>query len=270
MEYLVVVDMEGIHGVKGENYKTINESFDYAEGVENAINEINTVVKALFDNGATKVGVWDNHGAGTSIDFSKVDSRVIRMDHTKDEYRYDFVKEHNFKRAIFLGYHSMGGTVNGVLAHTYSSKLLQYIKLEGELVGEFTFDSFIMETHGIAPIFACAGDICLKEVKGMYPEIQTVCCKYEKGRNDAEFVDSETVLTEIYNGVAKAVNSPLPKAVKKFPEVANVEIRYARPCRAESHYKNGPNGIDFPREYGDDSHVLKFKITKPQQIMQLL
>ncbi len=270
MEYLVVVDMEGVHGIKGESYKTITDSCDFTLGVENATKEINTVIKALFDNGATKVGVWDNHGAGNSIDFSKVDSRAIKMDHTKDEFRYDFTKEHNFKRVIFLGYHAMGGEVNGILSHTYSSKLLQYIKFENEYVGEFTLDSFILEYLGIKPIFAAAGDICLKEVKGLYPEIETVTTKIEKGRHDAEYIDSETVLKNIYNGVCNAVKREEPKAIKVFPKVANVEFRYLNVCRAEEHYKNGPLGIDFPREYGEDAFVIKYKITKPQQIMQLL
>ena len=72
MEYLIAVDLEGIGGVVGEPYKTLTESRDYKISTENAAREINSAVKALFDNGATKVAVWDNHGGKNNLDFSKI------------------------------------------------------------------------------------------------------------------------------------------------------------------------------------------------------
>ena len=55
MEYLISVDLEGVHGVVGEPYKSLTRASDFDTAVENAYFEINTAVKALFDNGADKV-----------------------------------------------------------------------------------------------------------------------------------------------------------------------------------------------------------------------
>ena len=80
MEYLIAVDLEGIGGVVGLPNQTLNGSPDYEVAKENAVKEINAATKALFDGGATKVCVWDNHGGGGNLDFSKIDPRVEKID----------------------------------------------------------------------------------------------------------------------------------------------------------------------------------------------
>ena len=121
--YLILLDLEGVHGVVGEPYKGLEpDCADYFVATENAVKEINAVVKALFEEGADNVYVWDNHGSGTNIDFSKVDKRAKKaiFNYTPTT-RMDFIKDLNLTANIFLGYHSMEGSLNGVLAHTYDS-----------------------------------------------------------------------------------------------------------------------------------------------------
>ena len=61
MEYLIAIDLEGIHGVVGEPYGKLSKDSPYhAPAAEAAALELNAAIKALFDNGATKVAVWDN------------------------------------------------------------------------------------------------------------------------------------------------------------------------------------------------------------------
>lgn len=37
MEFIIACDPEGIHGVVGEPYKTLNESYDYKAATEGAV-----------------------------------------------------------------------------------------------------------------------------------------------------------------------------------------------------------------------------------------
>lgn len=77
MEYLIAVDLEGVNNVVGYPYSGLSEGTEeYNKATEQAVLEINAAVKALFDGDATKVYVWDNHGSGKNIDFTKVDSRA--------------------------------------------------------------------------------------------------------------------------------------------------------------------------------------------------
>ena len=99
MEYLIAVDLEGVNNVVGNAYSGLGKDIpDYKVAVEQAVLEINAAVKALFDGGATKVVVWDNHGGSKNIDFTKVDNRVIKIDQAFPSVnRYEFCKNYNFK-----------------------------------------------------------------------------------------------------------------------------------------------------------------------------
>ena len=49
MEYLIAVDLEGIHGVVGEAFKGLSPDMDdYKVAVKNAYLEINTIANTLF------------------------------------------------------------------------------------------------------------------------------------------------------------------------------------------------------------------------------
>lgn len=265
MEYLIAVDLEGVHGVQGESYKLLRETEDYAKAIQNATMEVNAAVKALFESGATKVAVWDNHAGGGNLNFDKIDSRAVFVTGKQDEYRYDFTKAHQFSAILFIGYHAKEGTPNGVLAHTFNSREIQYVKLNGQAVGELSVDCLICQTYGILPIFAASDDVALQEIKALYPQLQTVITKYGKGKNCAEMRLKEDVLQEIYNGVKKAAatiqlvhGTPVSKKIL-------LEIRYSRVEKAVEAAQKA-NGYGIPSKMGEDTHVRFFEITQPKQI----
>lgn len=270
MEYLIAVDLEGIHGVVGEEMKTLTDSFDYADAIEGATLEVNTAIRALFDCGATKVAVWDNHGGGNNLDFSMIDSRAIPVTGRYDKDRFDFVNEHNFSAVIFLGYHAKAGTLSGVLAHTYSSKNIQYVKLNGKAVGELAVDSYICAAHGIYPLLASSDAAGISEMKEICPSAETVVTKYGKSRNEATFKSREQVLREIYVSICRSIKLGSVNKVSGFPQSASLEIRYTRAERAYRIFKRVSAEGTVPVKYGEDAHILHFEIDSPQQIIKLL
>ena len=268
MEYLIAVDLEGIHGIVGKKYEIMRTTPDYALSKENAVKEINVAVKALFDSGAHKVAVWDNHAGGGNLDFTKIDSRVTEIVNARaNRRRMDFTVEHNFAGIIFIGYHSREGTIGGVLAHTYNSLEIQYVKINGKPVGELDVDSYIASENGIPPIFASSDDKAVEQVKEISPDIVTVITKFGKGRHSAEFRDEQAVLNEIYDGVCKAVKADARKT--PFPAPVNVEIRYSKAVIAEDMLERA--GVaNIPAHYGEDSHIVEYTITQARDIPYLL
>ena len=100
MEFLIAVDLEGIHGVVGEAFCGLSADMpDYKTAVTNAHIEINAVASALFSCGAKKVVVWDNHGSGVNLKKEELDPRVILWQQIPSR-RMGFCKDFNFK-AIF-------------------------------------------------------------------------------------------------------------------------------------------------------------------------
>ncbi len=269
--YLISVDLEGIHGIVGEPYKGLGGALeDYKLATENAVKEINVACKALFEEGADAVYVWDNHGGGSNLDFSKIDSRAIKLEPSKKPTeRLDFLKGIDVCGNIFLGYHAREGTLGGVLAHTYSSVAIQYYKFNGKSLGEYEMDSVFAAQYGVPPIFAASDDICVQQMKEFTPDLTTAVTKVALGRNAAEFIDEEKVLREIYGGVKKAVNSSAELPEFSFP--CRLEVRYTRMEDAEVYYKRNRDEYGLNVEYVDnDCHVLSCEINNPFEMKLFL
>lgn len=269
-KFLIAVDLEGIHGILGEPNTKLTQAFDYKLAIENAIIEVNTVAKTLFDCGAELVAVWDNHGSGVNLDFSKIDQRVVRIDTTGNKFRFDFVDSFDFWGVLLLGYHAKEGTFGGVLAHTYNSTAIQYVKINGKAVGEITLDTQICADHNLPVIFCAADDICLKEMKEVSPNTVTVVTKYGKGRHKADFIDEEIVLENIKNGVKQSISEEIYLSSQTFLENSHVEIRYTRAEHAAEVYDRVRANAIAEVWWGEDSHTLNFTVERANIVIKLL
>ena len=263
MEYLVAVDLEGVNGVVGEPYKGLSPDMaDYQVAIKNATKEINQVAKALFESGAKKVVVWDCHGGGKNLDFSLIDSRVTPWQ-TLTKRRMDFCKNFNFSAILFVGYHSKAGSFNGVLAHTFNSTNIQYIKINGKAVGEYEIDSYIAGKYGIKPIFASSDDIALKEILNLDENVVTVKTKIAKGRNKADLIDDGVVLKNIYEGVKASVKANTKVQTISMPIA--VEIRYTRTEKAEEFF-NKAKELKIAANYKEDAHTIEYSANNIEEI----
>ena len=129
MNYLIALDLEGVGGVVGVPYEGLGkDSEQWKVARAQAILEVNAVARALFDTGADRVVLWDNHGGGGNLEYEKLDGRIELIERVAPGIRQAFAKDYGFDAMYFLGYHAMEGTVGAVLAHTWSSKDIQFIK----------------------------------------------------------------------------------------------------------------------------------------------
>ena len=136
---LLALDLEGVNNVAGEPYSGLaRDTEGWCVAKEQAVLEVNAAAKALFDAGALKVGLWDNHGGGNNIDPTALDPRITLIPYEIGlEKRMSFA-DGEYDCICFFGYHAMEGTLGGVLAHTINSKIVQYYKLNGQYIGEVT------------------------------------------------------------------------------------------------------------------------------------
>ena len=264
MKYLILIDMEGIHGVVGVPMKGLTADLEeYTLATKNGVLEVNSAIKALYDFGnATEVMIWDNHAGKTNLDFSKVDPRAkqLMVDYSKP--RVQFLEDYSFDAAIFLGYHAKEGS-NGVLAHTYNSSENQYLKINGKQVGEFDFDARFIGEYGIPALFFASDDVAISQIKESIPDITTVVTKYAIDRNSANLRKSVDVINDIYNGVKLAVTKKIKPITFTFP--CEFEIRYTRMEKAKAKYESVKPFISS-LEYGEDIHVLKMTANSSRDI----
>ncbi len=267
-DYLIAVDLEGVHGVVGEPYKTLTQSeSEYKKAVSAATEEINVVVKALKECGVDRVVVWDNHGGGNNLDFSKIDPRVVRETCGARD-RLDFADKYDFGGIAFIGYHAREGTLGAPLAHTYSSVSVQYFEIDGEQVGEIDIDSYLAAEKGVPCVFVASDDKCAEQVVSRFPSCSTVITKFGKGRNAAVFRNTGEVLSEIYAGVKRAVAADIRPVRLKTP--CTFKVRFTRAEKAAEVKEKLFGRFGKTVSYGEDSHILVASIDSAQELRYFL
>ena len=266
-EYLIAIDIEGIHGIVGEAMKTATEAFDYEQALVNATRETNVIVRALFDCGAARVSVWPNHGSPRNFDVESLDPRadyiprraeMIKKGMNLPNERYYFREGHSYDGLFLVGYHAREGTRGGVLAHTFWSTGIQYYKLNGKPIGEVEFDSYIAASLGFPTVFVSSDDKCVAQAEAALPGVRTVITKYGKSRNSADFVDEDALYEAFYRETVEAVKNLAPMPSLAFP--ADFEVRYTRMEVTEQWLeKYVAAGLEAEMD-PEDCHIIKVKL----------
>ncbi|MBR5867885.1 MAG: M55 family metallopeptidase [Clostridia bacterium] len=213
---LLALDLEGVNLVVGEPYKGLGKGSEQWEiARRQGAKEINTAANALFAAGAEVVALWDNHGGGNNVDPADLDPRIdlLQCDLTKPRQYFS----ENYDCICYFGYHAMEGTLGGVLAHTMSSKDLQFYKWNGKYIGEVDMDAAIAASYGLHSCCYVGGNIACAQAERAVPGIVTVVTKKELSRNRAEFRDNEELFAEIAEKIVEAVGKELPLAEVTFP-----------------------------------------------------
>ena len=221
---LLAVDMEGVNLVVGEPYSWLRKGCEQWQiAVEEGAKEINAAVKALYAAGAECVDVWDTHNNGNNLRAQDLDPRVQLISHDPYKPRMGFAAG-RYDCVCFFGYHSMEGTLGGVLSHTMNSDTIQYYRLDGRYIGEFDMDAGIAAVHGMPCRFFAGGDISCAQVLLTVPDMVCVHTKKELGMNEAIF-RAEDLYDEIGQRIVEAVSTEGACRPLKFPAVLEVSFK---------------------------------------------
>ena len=210
--------------------------------------EVNAAAEALFDAGVEVVGLWDYHAGTSNIDINALDPRVNVISTDPKKPRLYFA-EGNYDCVCYFGYHTMEGTLGGVLAHTMSSQTVQYYKLNGRYVGEVDMDAYITAAVGLPSQFFAGGDIACKQAKRAINEIVTVTTKKEISRNEAVFRDNDELLEDIRKTIVKAIQVKADPHPLQMP--ATLEKSFKRVEDAEK-YLTRLRSLGICADYLDD------------------
>ncbi|MEA3403194.1 MAG: M55 family metallopeptidase [Armatimonadota bacterium] len=179
MKVYIITDLEGPALISRFNQTRDVDPAEKPRWMALLTGEVNACIDGILDfDPDAEVIVWDGHGSGGILEeqFHR-DAKLIARGPISAPYHLD----DSFDALMFVGQHARAGT-DGVLCHTYSSKTIEYYKINGVELGEFGCRALMAGTMGVPAIFIAGDDVAVEEARELAPNIVGAAVKQALGR----------------------------------------------------------------------------------------
>ena len=258
MKFAVAVDCEGVACGVGSPGGSLNDSRNLEFAKLQATREADAAVRGLFEAGAEQVVVWDNHNGSLNLNYDLLDERCDIALGVGFEHRWPGLDE-TFDGVALIGYHAMDNTVDAAMAHSFSSATYQYMKINGQEVGEIQIDAAMAGERGVPLIFVASDDKAVGEAVRFFPGIETVTTKQAMGWNAAVSKHPKRAVAEI----CEAIQRPVARldAFKPFTFTSPItfEIRYKRMDAAQAASRG------YKRAERVDPYTTRFELSSLEE-----
>lgn len=219
----IVTDLEGTAGVTSFTGQTRPDARYLDRSRRLATAELNAGVSALVAAGIEDILVLDGHGC-EGLWYEDVHPAVKLM-HGRPHAPHSVIDPiiDRYEAGLIIGQHAMAGVRSGNMNHTQNSLHIDYIKINGEVIGEIAQWALYWGAAGMPFIFLSGEADACTEARKLIPEIETAAVKQGLARNSAISLSPVAARQLIADGVARAVErhrrAPVPPTVWTGPYV---------------------------------------------------
>jgi D-amino peptidase len=228
MKILISADMEGITGVTTWDQVTPGHS-EYVRFRKLMTEDVNAAVRGAYDAGADEVIVADGHWNGSNILIEEFDPRARLNTGSPSPFSMMQGIDEMIDGVMFIGYHARNGSANAVLDHTWSSRTIANVWINGLLTGEYGLNAAVAGQFG-APVILVSGDqTACAQVMELLGAVETAVVKQASGRFAAECltpqVAQETIRLSAERAVERLAQGDVPDPfVLEAPITVSVEF----------------------------------------------
>lgn len=225
---LLIYDMEGLSGQNDISSAEPEQVVAYAHGRRLLTDDVNAVVRGLFDGGAKSVTILDGHGGGNRVIdvlMDEVDPRAKVITQAPLDAYSDPVKPDAYDAMVAVGMHPRSGS-GGFWAHTYTYGI--EIVFNGRAVSE---SEFLALAYGAAdiPLIFVSGDDVLGESLKPLTWVEYVAVKKSTGPDSAELYPVPEMHKALAAGAKRAMKRLGGAKVLKLSLPAEVTVRAIKP-----------------------------------------
>lgn len=220
MKILIAVDMEGISGVV--NWDQVDPNHvEYQRFRRFMTGDVNAAVRGAIEGGASEVIIADGHWNSSNILIEELDHRARLNSGTNSIFSMVQGISDDTQGVFFIGYHARAGTPNAILDHTWSSKAVFNVWLNGVLVGEIGLNAAVCGSFGVPVIMISGDQSACAEARELLGPLETVVVKQATSRFSAECLPILEAQAAIEAGAARALKRlqantvPAPYQVSK-------------------------------------------------------
>ena len=225
----VITDMEGVAGINGWHEcrpAPDGNDADFERSRRLLSDEVAAAVLGARDGGAGEVLVIDGHRSGDNFIAERLPEGARYVMGRGRPHPLDGL-DGTFDGVILLGYHSMAGTPNGLLAHTMSAATWKRFSVNGITLGEIGMMALIAGSQGV-PVWLVTGGRCACEeaVALLGLELPTLAVKEDIAHESSITVAPAEARRMIRQAVAEVVADPpcVPPFVIEPPWTASLEL----------------------------------------------
>lgn len=204
LKIYVNTDLEGASGVyKFEQTREVGTPAN-REAMEYFMGDLAAVVRGLRAGGATEILVYDGHGTQAFIPHLMEPGAKYATGRPKPEM---WGADKSYAGLVFVGFHAMKGTPDGVLNHTRSSKIESRYWYNGVESGELVQVATIAGCYGIPPIMATGDEATCREARKFFGDAcVTVAVKKGIGREAAVLYPFDETRRALFEGAKRAMS----------------------------------------------------------------
>ncbi|MEN6643125.1 MAG: M55 family metallopeptidase [Armatimonadia bacterium] len=203
--------------------------------------EVNACVDGILDfDSSTEVIVWDGHGSG-GIEEMNFHPRAKLI--ARGPIRPPYYLDETFDALMFVGQHAMMGE-RGVLCHTYSSKTIEYYKINDVEMGEFGCRALMAGTLGVPTVFVAGDDVAVEEAQALVPNIIGAAVKQALARELALHLSHAAACELIRVKAREACSKIADIPPYYFPGPYTQQIRVQEGCSIQGYLNGGWQFID--------------------------
>jgi D-amino peptidase len=153
----------------------------YDLAIAHLAKEVEVVAQTALEAGVSDIIVNDSHGYMTNLTLQhfspEVSSRIQLLSGKPKKCAMAAGLDSACTGAVYIGYHAKAGTANGILNHTFHSKLFD-VRVNGISYGEGGINALYASLEYGVPVILASGDQAFcQEIKSVIPGVETVQTK---------------------------------------------------------------------------------------------
>ncbi|OPX17669.1 hypothetical protein BXT86_05215 [candidate division WOR-3 bacterium 4484_100] len=176
-------DIEGVGVVS--SWRELRDSTDLTRIRRIATEEVNAVIRGIRNSRVPigKITICDSHGLGENLLIEQLEPGIHLTKGSPRMYYMIEGIEQGYDLLFLIGYHAMAGTTGSGMDHTYSSRVIYNVKINGRNVGEAEINTGVAGHYGVALAMVSGDDLLIKAVKKFFgTQVETVITKYGVSR----------------------------------------------------------------------------------------
>ena len=241
MKTYILTDLEGPAMVSRFN-QTREEGPQKQVAMKLLTWEVNAAIDGILEvDPDADIVVWDGHGNGgiDALEFHP-DAKLIARGPIRPPYYLD----ETYDALFFVGQHAMAGTPNAPLSHTYSSRSIEYYKLNAMRIGEFGCRAAMAGEFDVPTVFISGDDKAVAEAKQLISNIYAVETKQGLGQELALHLSPQKSRESIRKTVAEACRNIKQIIPLKVQPPYEQEIRVLEGQSIEGYLRRGAVRVD--------------------------